>query len=150
MLEAISGDLVDPDAAARIHRRSDGNPFFIEELLIAETGAGPSRLPTTLREILLTRLAALGDPAREVVGIVAVTGRRIDHDLLAAVAAARGEADPETLDDALRAAIASQVLVVDTDSRGAEGYAFRHALLAEVAYDELLPGERRRLHRALC
>ncbi len=53
-----------------------------------------------------------------------------------------------SLDDALRAAIASQVLIVDMDGRGAEGYAFRHALLAEVAYDELLPGERRRLHRA--
>ncbi len=148
MLEAITGELVDPEAASRIHRRSDGNPFFIEELLIAETGHGSSRLPTTLREILLARLAALGESAREVVGIVAVAGRRIDHDLFAAVAAARGDEAPDVLDDALRGAIASQVLVVDTDMRGAEGYAFRHALLAEVAYDELLPGERRRLHHA--
>ncbi len=148
MLEAITGEPVDPDAASRIHRRSDGNPFFVEELLIAETGQGSSRLPTTLREILLARLSALGESAREVVGIVAVAGRRIDHDLFAAVAEARGDAAPDALDDALRAAIASQVLVVDTDMRGADGYAFRHALLAEVAYDELLPGERRRLHRA--
>ncbi len=148
MLEAITGEPVDPEAASRIHRRSDGNPFFIEELLIAEPGHGSSRMPTTLREILLARLSALGENAREVVGIVAVAGRRIDHDLFTAVAEARADTAPDVLDDALRAAIASQVLVVDTDARGADGYAFRHALLAEVAYDELLPGERRRLHYA--
>ena len=78
-------------------------------------------------------------------GVVAVAGRRIDHDLLVAIA---GAADsPDRLEAALRAAIASQILVVDTAPQGSEGYAFRHALLAEVAYDELLPGERRRLHR---
>ena len=77
-------------------------------------------------------------------GIVAAAGRRIDHDLLVAAADA---ADVRGLDAALRAAIASQILVVDADAAGSEGYAFRHALLAEVAYDDLLPGERRRLHR---
>ena len=78
-------------------------------------------------------------------GAVAVAGRRIDHDLLVAIAGAAES--PDRLEAALRAAIASQILVVDTASQGSDGYAFRHALLAEVAYDELLPGERRRLHR---
>ncbi len=79
------------------------------------------------------------------IGIVAVAGRRIDHDLLVAIAGAGDRSDD--LEAALRVAIASQILVVDTTASGSDGYAFRHALLAEAAYDELLPGERRRLHR---
>ena len=145
MLEAITGEPVDREAALRIHRRSDGNPFFIEELLIAEAGPESARLPTTLHEILLARLAALTDPARDAVNMVAIAGRRIDHDLLASISADR----PDSLDEALRESIGARILVVDRDARGADGYAFRHALLAEVAYDELLPGERRRLHLAL-
>ena len=145
LLEAIEGVPTDPDLVARIHRRSDGNPFFIEELLLAEAEPSAGGLPSTLREILLARLASVPEDVHHVLGVVAVAGRRIDHDLLVAIA---GAADsPDRLEAGLRAAIASQILVVDTPPQGSEGYAFRHALLAEVAYDELLPGERRRLHR---
>ena len=146
LLEAIEGSVpADPDLAARIHRRSDGNPFFIEELLLAEAEPSAGGLPSTLREILLARLASVPEDVHHVLGAVAVAGRRIDHDLLVAIAGAAES--PDRLEAALRAAIASQILVVDTAPQGSDGYAFRHALLAEVAYDELLPGERRRLHR---
>jgi DNA-binding CsgD family transcriptional regulator/tetratricopeptide (TPR) repeat protein len=144
LLEAIHGARLDDELVERIHRRSDGNPFFVEELLLAETEPSPSAMPSTLREILLARLAAAPEDVHRVLGVVAVAGRRIDHDLLMAIANATGDAGD--LDPALRAAIASQILVVDAIG-GSDGYAFRHALLAEVAYDELLPGERRRLHR---
>ena len=50
--------------------------------------------------------------------------------------------------EALREAIGGQLLVVETTTSGEERYAFRHALVQEVVYDELLPGERRLLHRA--
>ena len=62
------------------------------------------------------------------------------HELLAAVV----DLDQLGLDAALRAAVESNVLV----PVGADGYAFRHALLAEAVYDDLLPGERVRLHGA--
>src|SRR6185503_17495159 len=78
-------------------------------------------LPPTLRGILLARISALPEDAQAVVGVAAVAGRRVGHDLLATVAGQDAEAD---------------------------GYAFRHALMQEAAYDDLLPGERRRLHRA--
>ena len=82
---------------------------------------------------------------RPSIGVVAVAGRRVDHDLLARVAAMDG-AD---LLDALRTAVGSQVLVTGPAADSGEGdYAFRHALLQEAAYDDLLPGERQRLHRA--
>jgi predicted ATPase len=50
----------------------------------------------------------------------------------------------EDLELSLRAAVESNVLV----QVGDEGYAFRHALLAEAVYDDLLPGERARIHSA--
>ena len=133
-----------PRRLARIHRRSDGNPFFIEELLLAEAEPAAGGLPSTLREILLARRhRARGRPPR------AGGGRRrgTPDRPRPARRDRRCRQQPRRLEAALRAAIASQILVVDTAPQGAEGYAFRHALLAEVAYDELLPGERRRLHR---
>jgi DNA-binding CsgD family transcriptional regulator len=143
LLEAILGAPPEPGLVERIHRRSDGNPFFIEELLAAEEGADTSQVPTTLQGILLARLAGVPEAAQGILGIVAVAGHRIDHDLLAEVAAL----DEASLLDGIRAAVGSRILVPEADD-GREGYAFRHALLAEVAYDELLPGERRHLHRA--
>ena len=94
MLASITGEAPSAMVASRFHRRSDGNPFFIEELVLAETGQGGARLPSTLQEILATRLGALSEPARSVVGIVAAAGRRIDHDLLAQAADRPGRRRP--------------------------------------------------------
>jgi DNA-binding NarL/FixJ family response regulator len=121
-----------------IVRRADGNAFFVEELVGAS--ALPGSLPDDLAELLLVRLDQLGEEAQLVVRCAAVAGRRISHDLLAAAAGL----DSATLDIGLRDAIGHNVLV---PSRG-DSYAFRHALLAEAVYDDLLPGERVRLHAA--
>jgi DNA-binding CsgD family transcriptional regulator/tetratricopeptide (TPR) repeat protein len=71
--------------------------------------------------------------------VVAVVGRRAPHRLLAAVAGLDGP----RLDEALREAVAGKLLATRP---GGDGYEFRHALLREVAYADLLPGERARLH----
>ena len=146
LLAAILGAPPATDLVEQIHWRSDGNPFFIEELLGAGEDAAGGRLPPTLLEVLLARIVALPERAQAVIGVAAVAGRRVDHDLLARVAAM----DQAELLDALRTAVGSQVLVTGSDSAGGEAgdYAFRHALLQEAAYDDLLPGERQRLHRA--
>jgi len=134
------------DLVERVHRRSDGNPFFVEELLGAGPRAASGPIPATLREVLLARIVALPDTSQAVVRIAAVAGRRVDHDLLACVAGM----DDEGLIAALRGAVASHVLVTGspTDDADAGDYSFRHALLQEAAYEDLLPGERQRLHRA--
>ena len=146
LLAGIMGEAPAARLADRIHQRSDGNPFFVEELLMADDAArerGP--LPPTLRGILVTRIAAAPDLAQAVIGAAAVAGRRVEHGLLASVAGL----DEADLLEGLRSAVSSQLLVVETDPRGGDVYAFRHALLQEAAYEELLPGERRRLHRAV-
>ena len=122
--------------------RAEGNAFFVEELVSATLmgpDLGPETLPADLADLLLVRLERLDEDGRTVVRAAAVAGRRVPHAWLAAVAGL----DEDRLDQALRAAVDANVLV------GAEtyaGYAFRHALLAEAVYDDLLPGERVRLH----
>ncbi|HET9083108.1 MAG TPA: AAA family ATPase [Candidatus Limnocylindrales bacterium] len=143
LLASILGEEPDGDLARRVVERSDGNPFFIEELTMAERTSSGRAMPPTLRDILLARIAALTEAAQAVVGVAAVAGRRVDHDLLAKVA---GQ-DESTTIAALRDAVGQHVLIAD-HGPGAEGYAFRHALMQEATYDDLLPGERRRLHRA--
>jgi DNA-binding CsgD family transcriptional regulator len=122
-----------------IVERAEGNAFFTEEL-VAATEGGARSLPTNLADLLLVRLDQLDADTRTVVRAAAVAGRRVSHELLARVV----ELDAGGLDEALRAAVERNVLVAVS----ADSYAFRHALLAEAVYDDLLPGERVRLHAA--
>jgi DNA-binding CsgD family transcriptional regulator len=135
-LGLLAGAPIDGDTVDAIHARSEGNPFYSEELLAVAVRAGA--IPQTLRDTLLARLDRLPDPAQRVVGVAAACGREVGHQLLAGACGL----DDEALDDALRACVAGHVLEVDGD----RGYRFRHGLLQEVAAGELLPGERGRLH----
>ena len=120
-----------------IVRRAEGNAFFTEELVAGiERGGGP--LSWDLAELLLVRLDQLDDDARAVVRAASVAGRRVPHALLARVAGLGG---PQ-FDAAVRSAVDGNVLIPTQR----DGYAFRHALLAEAVYDDLLPGERVGLH----
>jgi DNA-binding CsgD family transcriptional regulator len=119
--------------------RAEGNPFFIEELVAASAMAG-GRLPTDLADLLLVRLERLDDDARLVVRAASVAGRQASHALLAEGTALDGAA----LETAVRAAVEANILV----SADGTNYTFRHALLAEAIYEDLLPGERVRLHAA--
>ncbi len=121
-------------AQADIVRRAEGNAFFVEELVASGAGGW---VPDDLADLLLVRLDRLSDEARQVVRIASVAGRRVTHDLLAAAAGL----PPAELEDGIRQAVEMNVLVA-----GSRHYSFRHALLGEAVYDDLLPGERVRLH----
>jgi DNA-binding NarL/FixJ family response regulator/tetratricopeptide (TPR) repeat protein len=141
-MTAILGDAPDPALVEAIEARAEGNPFFVEELLAARGSARGAGVPETLRDVLLSRVASLSEDAQRVLGIASVDGRSVEPGLLAEVAA-----QPEAeLEDPLREALAGQLLVSDPSADGR--YRFRHALLAEAVYDDLLPSERRRLHAA--
>ncbi|MDG4832299.1 AAA family ATPase [Solwaraspora sp. WMMD1047] len=127
-----------PRAVDSIHDRTQGNPFFVEELAAASDPVGCAALPDTLRDLLLARVDRLPDAAQRVLRIAGAGGTRIAHDLLAEVA----EVPPVELEEALRAAVAAQLVIADPDG----GYEFRHALVREAVHDDLLPGEHARLH----
>jgi DNA-binding CsgD family transcriptional regulator len=135
-LAGIVGHAVDPGLLEAVFTRSEGNAFYAEELVAAGPGAG---LSPTLRDVLGVRVEGLSDPARSVLRAVAAGGRRVGDRLLAAVV----DLDEQARADALREAISAQLIVLEGE-RGA--YAFRHTLLREAVYEELLPGERVRLH----
>ncbi len=125
-----------------VAERSEGNPFFAEELLAAGTSGGP--LPELLGDVLLANVERLAPATQRLVRLASVAGGRwVRHDRLRAAA---GLPDDD-LDAAVREALDQHVLV-PLDPSGPAGYAFRHALLGEALYADLVPGERARWHAA--
>ncbi|NAZ75874.1 AAA family ATPase [Kineococcus sp. T13] len=139
-LRALAGRDVSAATVRRIHARAEGNAYYAGELLLAGARGAAAALPTALADVVLARVEALPAGTAGVVRAAAVGGRRVRHDLLRA---ATGLPDDE-LERHLRDAVALRVL----DPDGGDGYAFRHALLHEAVYGDLLPGERVRLHAA--
>jgi len=144
LIAAVRGGAPALEFVDEIHARADGNPLFIEELLAVEGPAGIGALTTSLRDILLARVASVPEEAQPILRVAAAAGRRIDIRLLAEVSGLA----PDVLDASLEAAVGRGVLVRELDRLG-DRLAFRHALIQEVIYDSLLPGERIHWHRAL-
>src|SRR5438477_1727652 len=140
-----------------IYQRSEGNPFFTEELLkaLVESGgiyynaeSGWQRkpiaelgIPSSIREAVRARVDQLSPEARQTLAAASVIGHGFSFDVLRAV---RG-LDEAVLEAQIREFIEQQ-LVSETTS--GDDYAFRHALTREVVYEDLLVRERKRLHRA--
>jgi len=124
----------------QLYSRGQGNPLYTEELLAASAD-GCSELPGSLRDALLGRFERLPAAAQEVVRVAAVVERPLRHALLVTMSALP-EADVLA---GAREAVAHQVLVSHPDGT----YAFRHALVGEAIFEDLLPGERTTLHAAL-
>ena len=130
------GELGESEVQAVVEH-AEGNAFFAEELAAASALGRPGSTED-LSRLLLVRFEQLDDAGQQVVRLAAAAGRQVSHRLLSCVVDLPGGA----LDAAIRDAVEHHVLV-PTD---AGGYAFRHALLAETVYDDLLPGERVRAH----
>ncbi|RKT07070.1 regulatory LuxR family protein [Streptomyces sp. 3211.6] len=131
-----------PDEAfvASVFDRSDGNAFFVEELVACHESGCRTGLTESLRDLLLVRVEVLPDAAQRVVRIVAEGGSTIEYPLLRAVA---GLGEDELI-EALRAAVGANILLATSDG---DGYRFRHSLVREAVSDDLLPGERARVNR---
>jgi ATP/maltotriose-dependent transcriptional regulator MalT len=142
---ALAEEPVPDDMLRQIALRSEGNAFFAEELMAAHCVHADGRVddgvPTGLADLLLGRIERLNPNAQNVVRLASVAGRRVRHAMLQAVC----DLSPVDLDTALREAVQHHVLIVGDR---ADHYIFRHALLREAVYGDLLPGERVRMHAA--
>jgi predicted ATPase/DNA-binding CsgD family transcriptional regulator len=151
----LRGDIA-PAVADLVHRQSEGNPFFLEELLRAlveertliwqgrcwELGGHPGSLvPPRVVEAIRMRLARLDPSVVELLRVAAVAGRASEPALLAQVA----RLDVEQAEELLLAAARAQVLRPDADG----AYAFTHDMVRETLLGEVGSARRRRLHRAI-
>lgn len=145
---ALAG--VERDGAAlgtRLHRETNGNPFFLGEIvrLLASEGrlAGDRErapIPPGVREVVSCRLDRLGEECRAVLAVGALIGERFDLGCVEAVLAPAPPAAP-TVASAVTRALRERLLL-DT----ATGYAFTHALVRRVVLDEIEPAARAAWH----
>ncbi len=161
IMEAGAGHEMDETGvalASQIARETDGNPFFVGEMLrhLMETetiAPGPDGrwklreelsalgLPQSVREVVGRRIDRLGERARGVLTCAAVIGRDFDLDLLVEVA----REEEEDVLDMLEAAVEASVLLERSDRPGS--FSFAHALVNHTLYDEFGATRRSRLHR---
>jgi DNA-binding NarL/FixJ family response regulator len=133
---------------------TEGNPFFVEEVLRSLVGAGDIfqrngawtrkpldelRVPRSVDDAVRRRSAQLSATARATIAVAAVAGRRFDFELLAALTAC----DEPSLLAIVKELIAAGLVVEES----ADQLAFRHALTRQAVYAGLLARERRGLHR---
>ncbi len=128
----------------RILELAEGNPLFAEELLKDGLEFGVSRrLPASISALFLQRLESFSADGRLLLSQAAVIGKRFDAQLLAQVSNQSFEA----ILTVLRTARELQIIVEDAES--ASSYNFRHALVREALYEELLAVEACTLHRRI-
>ena len=138
---ALPGDVMEDVAA-----RTGGVPLFVEEVtrLLLDRGGeqgGIHTIPPTLHQLLTARLDRLG-AAREVAQIGAVIGRDFSYSLLRAVA----EMADVPLQTALERLAEADILLVQGVSPESD-FRFKHALIQDAAYENLLKSRRQVLHR---
>ena len=135
---AVAGGQIDSATVAEMQRRSGGNPFYLEELLVAaEPGAS---IPMTLREVVMSRAVDLDEASLSLLRVASVAGAHLDVGLLA---------DATGLEKAAMNAALHQLVDAHLLVEEAGRFRFRHELTREVFADDLLPGERTDLHAAL-
>ncbi|MBX6365772.1 MAG: AAA family ATPase, partial [Gemmatimonadetes bacterium] len=157
MVRAIFGEgaALGDAFVASLHALTDGNPFFVEEVLKALVVAGDLapeadggwrarplervHVPRTAVEAVRRRLSGLSEAARNVASMAAVAGRRFDFALIQTLTGL----DERTLLGLVRELVDAQLVVEES----ADLIAFRHALTREAIYAELLARERVLLHR---
>ncbi len=142
--------------ARAVHNETDGNPFFVTEVLrhLTETGAvsqdgrwaggaGKLTLPDSVREVIGARLARLGGDCGRVLALAAVIGRDFDVDLLARATEMKEDALLDALDHATDAALIQEL------SDGVGRYHFAHGLIQHALYQELSATRRAKAHRTI-
>ena len=149
-LLGMPSDKVSPDFLSRLYSETEGNPFFVEEVLrslvdegLAGGAGGPApelggiRIPSRVEDIVLRRLGRLGDADREVLGFAAAQGTRFDFELLRRAS----RMDELELASSLERAVGSGL--VSKELR------FDHGMVREVLYKRIPPFKLAVMHKRL-
>ena len=138
LIAGTTRDRPEPEVAAAVHRRTGGNPFFVEQTALLDPGA---RVATGVREAVDQRLSMLPPGVVDVLGCASVIGHEFDAGLLAAVA----HTPDGAMDELLAPPLATHLVVPQRGNR----YAFAHDLVRECLYAALPDARRRELHAAV-
>ena len=128
------------EAAPSVHARTEGNAFFVEEVLRELAESGPQAVPESVLHAVGVRLSRMGEEANELIAAAAILGLEHDVRALQATAGLRPEAAEPALDELLRA----RLLRATSDPHRFE---FTHALVRETVLDECNVLRRARLHQ---
>ncbi|MGI8837210.1 MAG: protein kinase domain-containing protein [Pyrinomonadaceae bacterium] len=154
-LGALLGENVSGDFSDAVFRETEGNPFFVEEVLKSLIEKGSVRresgrwqrcdvdqlvIPQSMKEAIGSRLDRVSQEANEVLRAGAVLGKTFTF---AELQSASGEQSEDVLLDALDEAVGAQLIAANRS----DSFTFTHDKIREVLYEELNPIRRRRLHR---
>ena len=144
LVASVTESGVDAEVVARLRVDSAGNPLYATQLIRYwdESGSAPNdgEIPPSLRDVVWSRVVALGPAPSEVLSAGAVLGAEFSE----AVVSELVDVDGTDLDEALDAAVAAGLLVTAEPASGT--MRFVHALVANALYSQLRPVQRRRLH----
>ena len=153
-IDALLGEHVSGEFAQAVHRETEGNPFFVEEVLKALIESGSVRresgrwhrcemeqllIPQSVKEAIGSRLNRVSQECNEVLRVSAILGKVFTFEELTSAS----QQNEEQLLDALDEAVGAQLISAGSD----DSFAFTHDKIREVLYEELNPIRRRRLHR---
>jgi len=153
-LGALLGERVSGEFAVAVHRETEGNPFFVEEVLKALIERGSVRresgrwrrcdvdqmlIPQSVKEAIGNRLDRVSQTCNDVLRVAAILGKVFTFEELSVVA----EQTEDALLDALDEAAGAQLIASGSD----DSFSFTHDKIREVLYEEINPIRRRRLHR---
>ena len=133
----------EPGLAERLHRRSNGNPFFVRELLRA-TDTGDASTDESVRQVVLRRIGGLSEATRSLLATAAVVGLSFDALLLVDVRAADAASFLDLLDEAVAAGV-----VVERVEGLHIAHEFVHALTRDALYEGMSALRRARMHQQL-
>ncbi|WP_051173861.1 ATP-binding protein [Amycolatopsis orientalis] len=142
LMARTAGAEPDYELVAEVHRRTGGNPFFVEQTArLWHSGGSAETIAPGVADALQRRLSLLPQPVLELLTTASVLGREFHRRLLAVVA----PAPVPQVDRLLEQAVAARLVVV----RGQGRFAFAHDLVRETLYASMSDSERQKLHAAV-
>ncbi|MCH6563012.1 MAG: protein kinase [Myxococcales bacterium] len=142
-------DKAPPRLAEALYTETEGNPFFLHEVVrllisdgrLEDAGSLNLTIPQSVRDVIGRRLNQLSESCNEILSVASVIGREFDLSVLERSCELEGDGLLETIEEATAARVVTDV----ADSVGR--YRFLHALVRETLYEELSTPRRVRIHR---